>query len=100
MGGEFTYPKMGSQNGFDNHSHIFCFLCHSLGMALQALVLRPQQLNGLLEAGYSQNFDVVSASGSGTLTYVSAQSQTHVPERAKPSRAFSESCRRRKMWSA
>ena len=21
MGGEFTYPKMGSQNGFDNHSH-------------------------------------------------------------------------------
>ena len=22
MGGEFTYPKMGSQNGFDNHSHI------------------------------------------------------------------------------
>ena len=22
MGGEFTYPKMGSQNGFDNHSHM------------------------------------------------------------------------------
>ena len=22
MGGEFTYPKMGSQNGFDNHSHL------------------------------------------------------------------------------
>ena len=22
MGGEFTCPKMGSQNGFDNHSHI------------------------------------------------------------------------------
>ena len=22
MGGEFTYPKLGSQNGFDNHSHM------------------------------------------------------------------------------
>ena len=22
MGGEFTYPKIGSQNGFDNHSHL------------------------------------------------------------------------------
>ena len=22
MGGEFTYPKMGSQNGFDNHGHM------------------------------------------------------------------------------
>ena len=22
MGGEFTYPRMGSQNGVDNHSHI------------------------------------------------------------------------------
>ena len=21
MGGEFTYPKMGFQNGFDNHGH-------------------------------------------------------------------------------
>ena len=22
MGGEFTYPKMGSQNGFDHHSQV------------------------------------------------------------------------------
>ena len=22
MGGEITYPKMGSQSGFDNHSHV------------------------------------------------------------------------------
>ena len=22
MGGEFTYPKMGAQDGFDNHCHV------------------------------------------------------------------------------
>ena len=35
-GGEFTYPKMGSQNGFDNHGRVIVWFVLSAMLAIHA----------------------------------------------------------------
>ena len=72
MGGEFTYPKVGSQNGFDNHSHI-CFLVRDtpnstsgIGPASSSKVQAAGQWRILPAAPPTLPTRVASAWGQGT----------------------------------
>ena len=53
MGGEFTYPKMGSPSGFDNHSHLGLRL-YAFGGLRHHLPGAPQPLPRHGEAGALQ----------------------------------------------